>query len=76
MQLLANAERGRRPPRSSTLRSERSNDQPNVILKMAKDEGSTASLWVAGEGCAKAWILGSVSSRVVAESSCPVIVVK
>jgi len=59
------------------MRSERSDDAPYVILKTARDDGCDAiAMGSRGMGGAKAWILGSVSSRVVAESPCPVIVVK
>ena len=59
------------------VRSERSDDPPHVILKTAKEEGyDYIAIGSRGIGGAKAWILGSVSSRVVAEAPCPVIVVK
>jgi len=59
------------------LRSEWSNHPPNVILSMAKDEGfDCIALGSRGLGGAKAWLLGSVSSKVVAEAECTVIVTK
>jgi nucleotide-binding universal stress UspA family protein len=78
MQLLADAEKSLKAAKIKyEMRSERSNDPPYVILKTAKDEGfDCITLGSRGRGGAKAWILGSVSSRVVAESACPVIVVK
>ncbi len=58
-------------------RSERSDDAPYEILRAARDGGfDCIAVGSRGVGGAKAWILGSVSSRVVAESACPVIVVK
>jgi len=57
--------------------SERSDDPPHVILKTAEDGGfDCIALGSRGVGGAKAWLLGSVSSRVVAEAQCPVLVVK
>jgi nucleotide-binding universal stress UspA family protein len=59
------------------MRSERSEDVPNVIVKIAKDEGFDCIVMGSrGMGGAKAWLLGSVSSKVVTESPCPVIIVK
>ena len=78
MQLLADVEKGLKTSKVKyEVRSERSDDPPYVILKTAKDEGyNCIAMGSRGRGGAKAWILGSVSSRVVAESTCPVIVVK
>ena len=57
--------------------SERSDDPPHVILKTAEDGGfDCIVLGSRGVGGAKAWLLGSVSSRVVAEAQCPVLIVK
>jgi nucleotide-binding universal stress UspA family protein len=59
------------------MRSERSDDPPSVILRIAKEEGfDCIALGSRGVGGAKAWLLGSVSSKVVAEATCPVIVTK
>lgn len=59
------------------LRSERSNHPPAVILRIAGDEGyDLIALGSRGMGGAKAWLLGSVSSRVVSEADCPVLVAK
>jgi nucleotide-binding universal stress UspA family protein len=59
------------------MRSERSDDPPSVILGIAKEEGfDCIALGSRGVGGAKAWLLGSVSSKVVAEATCPVIVTK
>lgn len=59
------------------LRSERSDDAPHVILSTAiRDDFNCIAIGSRGMGGAKAWLLGSVSSRVVAESHCPVIVAK
>ena len=78
MQLLADVEKGLKVSKVKyEVRSERSDDPPYIILKTAKDEGyNCIAIGSRGRGGAKAWILGSVSSRVVAESTCPVIVVK
>jgi nucleotide-binding universal stress UspA family protein len=78
MQLLAVAEKSLKAAKVKyEMRSERSNDPPYVILKTAREEGyNCIAMGSRGRGGAKAWILGSVSSRVVAESLCPVIVVK
>ena len=57
--------------------SERSDDPPHVILKTAMDgKYDCIALGSRGAGGAKAWLLGSVSSRVIAEAQCPVLVVK
>ena len=49
---------------------------PKTIMKIAENEGyGFIALGSRGMGGAKAWLLGSVSSRVIAEASCPVIVV-
>jgi len=57
--------------------SERSDDPPHVILKTAEEGGfDCIAMGSRGAGGAKAWLLGSVSSRVIAEASCPVLVVK
>jgi nucleotide-binding universal stress UspA family protein len=78
MQLLANAEKRLKASKVKyEMRSERSDDIPHVILKTVEDGGfDCIAMGSRGRGGAKAWILGSVSSRVVAESACPVIVVK
>jgi len=78
MRLLVDAEKGLKASNVKyEMRSERSNDPPKVILKTAADEGfDCIAMGSRGRGGAKAWILGSVSSRVVAESTCPVIIVK
>ncbi len=78
MQVMADAEKKLKASKVKyELKSERSDDVPYVILKTAKDEGyDYIAMGSRGMGGAKAWILGSVSSRVIAESHCPVIVVK
>jgi nucleotide-binding universal stress UspA family protein len=59
------------------VRSERSEDPPHEILKIANDDKyDYIAMGSRGRGGAKAWLLGSVSSRVLAEARCPVIVVK
>ena len=58
------------------LRTERNPNVPKTILRIAEDEGyGCIALGSRGVGGARAWLLGSVSSRVIAEASCPVIVV-
>ena len=59
------------------LRSERDPNAPARILKIAKDEGfDYIVVGSRGEGRTREWLLGSVSSKVVAEAECPVIVTK
>jgi nucleotide-binding universal stress UspA family protein len=58
------------------LRMERNPNVPKTILRIAEDEGfGCIALGSRGVGGARAWLLGSVSSRVIAEATCPVIVV-
>lgn len=58
------------------LRSERDPNVPNTIMKIAENEEfGCIALGSRGKGGARAWLLGSVSSRVIAEAPCPVIVV-
>lgn len=59
------------------LRSERSDDAPSVILGIAENEGyDLITMGCRGLGEAKAWLLGSVSQKVVSESKCPVLISK
>lgn len=58
------------------LKTVRSSNVPKTILDLAEsEEYGCIALGSRGLGGARAWLLGSVSSRVIAESSCPVIVV-
>ena len=58
------------------LRSVRNPNVPRTIVKIADNEGyGCIALGSRGMGGAKAWILGSVSTRVIADAPCPVIVV-
>jgi nucleotide-binding universal stress UspA family protein len=58
------------------LRAERNPNVPKTILTIAEDEDyGCIALGCRGLGGARAWLLGSVSSRVIAEATCPVIVV-
>ena len=58
------------------LKTFRSSNVPKTILDIAEKEGyGCIALGSRGLGGARAWLLGSVSSRVIAESTCPVIVV-
>jgi len=57
------------------LRTERGSNVPKAILRVAEAEGyGCIALGSRGMGSARAWLLGSVSSRVIAEAPCPVIV--
>jgi len=59
------------------LRSERSNQPPNVILRVAEDEGyDVIAMGCRGLGRARALLLGSVSQKVVSEANIPVLVIK
>lgn len=59
------------------FRSERSNQPPNVILRVAGDEGyDLITMGCRGLGGAKAWLLGSVSQKVVSEANIPVLIIK
>jgi nucleotide-binding universal stress UspA family protein len=78
LRLLADVEKGLKEAKIKyEMRSERSDDPPSVILGIAKEGGfDCIALGSRGVGGAKAWLLGSVSSKVVAEATCPVIVTK
>lgn len=57
--------------------SERSQFPPSRILRHAEDGGfDLITLGGRGRGASKTWVLGSVSSKVVDEAPCPVLVVK
>ncbi len=57
--------------------SERSDDPPHVILKTAEaGDYDYIAMGSRGMGSAKAQLLGSVSRRVIAETQCPVLVIK
>ncbi len=59
------------------LHSENDPNAPDVILSTAKRENVDAIVMGSrGMGGARAWLLGSVSSKVAAEAQCPVIIVK
>jgi nucleotide-binding universal stress UspA family protein len=59
------------------LRYENDVNAPNAILQFSNEEGyDTIIMGCRGIGGAKAWLLGSVSTRVAAEATCPVIIVK
>lgn len=58
------------------LKSERNPNVPRTIMRVAETEGyGCIALGSRGLGGAKAWLLGSVSSRIIADSTIPVIVV-
>jgi nucleotide-binding universal stress UspA family protein len=59
------------------LRIERSEYPPRRIIRIAMDEAcDLIAIGSRGMGGGKAWMLGSVSSRVLEDSHCPVLVVK
>jgi nucleotide-binding universal stress UspA family protein len=59
------------------IRSEHSEHPPDVILRVAKDEKfDCIALGSRGLGGAKAWLLGSVSTKVAAEAGCTVMIAK
>jgi nucleotide-binding universal stress UspA family protein len=59
------------------LVSENDPNPPDVILNTAKTENiDSIVMGSRGVGGARAWLLGSVSSKVAAEAHCPVIIVK
>jgi len=59
------------------LRVERSEYPPRRIIRVAMDEAcDLIAIGSRGHGVSKAWLLGSVSSRVIEEAPCPVLVVK
>jgi len=59
------------------LRIERSQYAPRRIVRVAMDEGcDLITVGSRGLGASKAWVLGSVSGRVIEDAHCPVLVVK
>ena len=59
------------------MRSENSSQIPDVILKVAKEgDFDSIALGSRGMGGARAWLLGSVSSRIAAEAEKTVIIAK
>lgn len=59
------------------IRSERSRFIPRRITRIARDEGfDLITIGCRGFDFAKAWVMGSVSSRVIEEAICPVLVVR
>ena len=59
------------------LRSESNPNPPDTIVSIANQEKYDAIIMGSrGIGGARAWLLGSVSSKVAAEALCPVIIVK
>ena len=62
---------------SYELRYESNANAPQVILNVSKEGGYDAIIMgCRGLGGARAWLLGSVSTRIAAEALCPVIIVK
>ena len=76
--LLRNAEeRLKKAGVEHKLRVEISNYAPRIIVRTAMDEAfDLIIIGSRGMGGGKGWILGSVSSRVIEEAPCPVLVVK
>lgn len=59
------------------VRTERSQYPPRRIIRIAMDEAcDLIAIGSRGLGSRQAWILGSVSRRVIEEAPCPVLVVK
>jgi len=59
------------------IKSESDANAPSVILKVLNEGGYDAVVMGSrGQGGARAWLLGSVSTRIAAEAPCPVIIVK
>jgi nucleotide-binding universal stress UspA family protein len=57
--------------------SESSKSPPSRIGRMAKEEGvDLIAIGSKGRGGAKAWVLGSTSSKVIEEAPCPILVIK
>lgn len=77
---LMNAEeisKKRSPDIKYEYRCERSNNASARILSVAEDEDfNLIAMGSRGRGSAKALLLGSVSTRVISEAHCPVLVVR
>jgi len=59
------------------VRSERGQNIPRRITRIATEENyDLITIGSRGMGGAKAWVLGSVSSEVIEDATCPVLVVK
>ena len=59
------------------VRSERGQNIPRRITRIATEENyDLIAIGSRGLGGAKAWMLGSVSSTVIEEATCPVLIVK
>jgi len=59
------------------VRSERGQNIPRRITRIATEENfDLITIGSRGMGGAKAWMLGSVSSEVIEEATCPVLIVK
>lgn len=59
------------------VRSERGQNIPRRITRIATEENfDLITIGSRGMGGAKAWMLGSVSSAVIEEATCPVLIVK
>ena len=77
---LMNAEeisKKRSPDVKYEYRCERSHNAPATILRIVEhDDFDLIAMGSRGRGSAKTLLLGSVSSRVIAEAHCPVLVVR
>ena len=59
------------------LRTERCQNIPRRITRIATEEGfDLITIGSRGLGRGKVWVLGSVSSRVIEDAACPVLIVK
>jgi len=59
------------------VRSERGQNIPRRVARIATEENfDLIAIGSGGIGGAKAWMLGSVSSTVIEEATCPVLIVK
>jgi nucleotide-binding universal stress UspA family protein len=59
------------------IRSERDDNAPKRILRIATDENYDLIVTGSrGMGGAKAWILGSVANKIANEATCPVLIVR
>ena len=59
------------------LKIERSQYPPRRIIRIAMDEAcDLITIGSRGIGGSKAWVLGSVSRKVIEDSPCPVLIVK
>ena len=76
-QLIPVEERLKKAGIKYKLRIERSEYIPRQIVRVASDEAcDLITIGSRGLGEAKAWVLGSVSRKVIEDAHCPVLIVK